>query len=71
MEKNPNNVAKRILFWLEEEDKKRTNTARARGEIESLETIKVPKPLKIERLVKPDQVPTPGTGPEQGQSRGN
>lgn len=69
MEENPNNVAKRILFWLEEEDKKRTNTARARGEIESLETIKVPKALKVDKLVKPDRVPTPGAQ-EDDASRG-
>lgn len=60
LEKSPNSVAKRILFWLEREDKKRTNTARARGEIEALDPIKVPIPLKNDKLFKPDKVPPPG-----------
>jgi hypothetical protein len=57
MDKHPNNVAKRILFWLEEEDKKRTDTARARGEIESLDLDKRAKSPKTDATTKPDQLP--------------
>lgn len=40
LEKNPNDVAKRIIYWITEEDKKRTNFARMRGEIEALDPVK-------------------------------
>ncbi len=40
IEKNQNDVAKRIIYWITEEDKKRTNFARMRGEIEALDPIK-------------------------------
>ncbi len=55
MDTNPNNVAKRILFWLEEEDKKRTDTARARGEIESLDLAKRAGTTRTDATIKPDQ----------------
>jgi spermidine synthase len=61
MDKNPNNVAKRILFWLEEEDKKRTDTARARGEIESLDLAKRAGTTKTDATIKPDQLGKPDT----------
>lgn len=64
MDKNPNNVAKRILFWLEEEDKKRTNTAKARGEIEALDQSKGAKTTKTDATVKPDQLEKPDTEPK-------
>ncbi|MCC7529363.1 MAG: fused MFS/spermidine synthase [Candidatus Melainabacteria bacterium] len=74
MDTNPNNVAKRILFWLEEEDKKRTDTARARGEIESLDLAKRARTTKTDATIKPDQsgkpdnaakLETPNTDVEQ------
>ena len=64
MDKNPNNVAKRILFWLEEEDKKRTNTAKARGEIEALDQSKTAKSTKSDSTVKPDQLEKQDTEPK-------
>lgn len=37
MDTSANNVAKKVMYWLEQEDQKRTDAARARGEIEALD----------------------------------
>ena len=40
LETNKNDVAKRIIYWITEEDKKRTDFVRMRGEIEALDPKK-------------------------------
>lgn len=54
IEKNQNDVAKRIIYWITEEDKKRTNFARMRGEIEALDPMK-DKAAKTSLPAKSDQ----------------
>ncbi|HNB22755.1 MAG TPA: fused MFS/spermidine synthase, partial [Candidatus Melainabacteria bacterium] len=54
IEKSENDVAKRVIYWLTEEDKKRTNFAHMRGEIEALEKNKTAA-VKNEEPVKSDQ----------------
>lgn len=50
-----NSVAKRILFWLEEEDKKRTAAARAQGEVQNLEPPSPPKGSAAEKILELDK----------------
>lgn len=47
-----NSVAQRILFWLEEEDKKRTAAARAQGAVRELELDKPPKGSAAEKILE-------------------
>lgn len=55
LETAQNSVAKRILFWLEEEDKKRTAAARAQGAVRNLEPPRPPSGSAAEKILNLDK----------------
>jgi len=54
-EAHANDVAKRILFWLEEEDRKRTERARSQGQINNTEQLKPPSGSAAEKILQLEQ----------------